>query len=95
MFARSEPVPGSVMAIANMMSPEANPGSHRCFCSSVAYSIRYGRIRLVCTDSLPKVTPASEVSSDTTSEYVKSCTPPPPYSSGTSMPSTPNSPSLR
>ena len=33
---RSEPVPGSVIAIAVMISPEQNPGSQRCFCSSVA-----------------------------------------------------------
>ena len=36
MPARSEPVPGSVIAIANMISPVTNPGSQRCFCSSVA-----------------------------------------------------------
>ena len=33
---RSLPVPGSVIAIAVMISPEQNPGSQRCFCSSVA-----------------------------------------------------------
>ncbi len=33
---RSLPVPGSVIAMAVMISPEQNPGSHRCFCSSVA-----------------------------------------------------------
>ena len=35
MPARSEPVPGSVIAIANIISPEMNPGSQRFFCSSV------------------------------------------------------------
>ena len=35
MAARSEPVPGSVMATAVMMSPVAQPGSHFAFCSSV------------------------------------------------------------
>ena len=34
--ARSEPIPGSVIAIAVINSPEAIPGSQRCFCSSVA-----------------------------------------------------------
>ena len=34
--ARSEPVPGSVIAIARIDSPDAIPGSQRCFCSSVA-----------------------------------------------------------
>ncbi len=33
--ARSEPMPGSVMAMAVMSSPEQMPGSHRAFCSSV------------------------------------------------------------
>ncbi|MNV89838.1 hypothetical protein D3C71_1841690 [compost metagenome] len=32
---RSLPVPGSVMAMARMVSPEAAPGSHLRFCSSV------------------------------------------------------------
>ena len=35
MPARSEPVPGSVIAIANIVSPEMNFGSQRFFCSSV------------------------------------------------------------
>ena len=34
--AGGEPVPGSVIAIAVMISPEQNPGSQRRFCSSVA-----------------------------------------------------------
>ena len=33
--ARSEPIPGSVIATAVMSSPDTMPGSHRCFCSSV------------------------------------------------------------
>ena len=35
MPARSEPAPGSVIATAVISSPEAMPGSQRCFCSSV------------------------------------------------------------
>ena len=38
MPARSEPIPGSVIAMAVISSPEAMPGSHRCCCSSVARS---------------------------------------------------------
>ena len=34
---RSEPVPGSVIAIAPTSSPLASLGSQRCFCSSVPY----------------------------------------------------------
>ena len=46
---RSEPVPGSVMATAVMISPEQNPGSQRCFCSSVVRSVRYGAITSLCS----------------------------------------------
>ena len=35
MLARSDPIPGSVIAIAVTKSPDAIPGSHRAFCSSV------------------------------------------------------------
>ena len=34
--ARSDPVPGSVMAMARTSSPRATPGSQRRDCSSVA-----------------------------------------------------------
>ncbi len=34
---RSDPAPGSVMAIAPTISPLASLSSHRCFCSSVPY----------------------------------------------------------
>jgi len=40
---RSLPVPGSVIAIAVMISPVQNCGSQRCFCSSLASRTRYGR----------------------------------------------------
>jgi hypothetical protein len=33
---RSDPAPGSVIAIAEIRSPETSPGSQRCFCSSFA-----------------------------------------------------------
>ncbi|MNP19986.1 hypothetical protein D3C76_1125410 [compost metagenome] len=35
MACRSEPVPGSVMATAQITSPEAIFGNHSCFCASV------------------------------------------------------------
>ncbi len=38
--ARSEPVPGSVMAIAVIISPETKAGSQRFFCSSEPYLSR-------------------------------------------------------
>ncbi|SQA26331.1 Uncharacterised protein [Streptomyces griseus] len=37
---RSEPAPGSVMAMAVTVSPEQKPGSQRRFCSSVASPVR-------------------------------------------------------
>jgi len=37
---RSEPAPGSVIAIAVIVSPVTQPGSQRRFCSSVARLVR-------------------------------------------------------
>ena len=48
MEARSDPMPGSVMATAVTSSPEAMPGSQRAFCSSLQYSRKYGRQTSVC-----------------------------------------------
>ena len=31
----ADPAPGSLIAMAVMISPEQKPGSQRCFCSSV------------------------------------------------------------
>ena len=46
---RSLPAPGSVMAMAVISSPLVNPGSQRCFCSSVARSRRYGPTTSLCS----------------------------------------------
>ena len=46
---RSLPVPGSVIAIAEISSPDANPGSQRCFCSSLVNSRRYGATTSLCS----------------------------------------------
>ena len=40
MPARSEPVPGSVIAMAHIISPVTNLGSQRFFCSSVPSFMR-------------------------------------------------------
>ena len=40
--ARSEPIPGSVMATAVIASPEQIVGNHRRFCSSFVRSRKYG-----------------------------------------------------
>ena len=39
---RSEPVPGSVIAITGTVSPVVTPGSQRARCSSLVSSVRYG-----------------------------------------------------
>ena len=94
MPARSEPVPGSVIAMANIVSPEMNPGIHRFFCSSVPSVSRYGRQSATWAPEPPKDTPARAVSSLSIAENLKDSTPAPPYSSGTSMPNRPSSASL-
>ncbi|MNT74057.1 hypothetical protein D3C72_2128330 [compost metagenome] len=45
---RSLPVPGSVMAMARMISPEQMPGSHCCFCSSLPQRLMYGAMTSEC-----------------------------------------------
>ena len=46
--ARSLPAPGSVIAIATIVSPLAMPGSQRFFCSSLASSLKYGPTMSFC-----------------------------------------------
>ena len=66
MPARSEPVPGSVIAMDSMMSPETQPGTQRRFCSSVPKCRRYGRMMLACVMAVPTVAPARATSSANT-----------------------------
>lgn len=94
MPARSEPVPGSVMAMAYIEAPLTKSGSQRFFCSSVAYAFRYGRQSATCTPEPPKETPARAHSSEMIAWNLKDSSPAPPNSSGTSMPKIPSSPSL-
>ncbi len=86
---RSEQAPGSVMAIAVIISPRTNGGSHRFFCSSVVRSSRYGAITSLCRVKPTPLAPARVSSSPTTQLNRKSVLPPPPYCSGTSVPSSP------
>ena len=56
---RSLPVPGSVIAIAVMISPVQNFGSQRCFCSSLASRSRYGAKTSLCSPKpMPLYRPA-------------------------------------
>ena len=84
--ARSDPMPGSVIAIAVISSPDAMPGSQRARCSSVQYRMKYGRQMSLCRvmPSMAPPVPARSTSSTITVLNRKSVTPPPPSSSGTS-----------
>ncbi|MCY1231747.1 hypothetical protein D9M72_442070 [compost metagenome] len=90
---RSEPVPGSVMAMAMMVSPRQILGSQRCFCSSVPKRTMYGAVMSECTDRLKPETPERCSSSASTQEWPKS-PPPPPYSVGTVTHNSPSRPAL-
>ena len=46
--ARSLPAPGSVIAIATIVSPLAMPASQRRFCSSVHSRMKYGPTTSFC-----------------------------------------------
>ena len=48
--ARSDPMPGSVIAIAVTSSPLHTPGSQRARCSSVVSDRRYGRQMSLCSE---------------------------------------------
>jgi acetyl-CoA carboxylase carboxyltransferase component len=62
---RSEPAPGSLMAIAVIISPLTNLGSQRCFCSSVVRSSRSGATTSLCRVKPTPLAPAWVVSSPT------------------------------
>src|ERR1700761_8981819 len=87
--ARSLPAPGSLIAIAPMRSPAANPGSQRCCCAGVLSEIRYGATMSLCRVNAGVPGPATASSSATTALKRKSLTPPPPNCSGTLKPITP------
>ncbi len=63
---RSEPAPGSVIAIAEISSPETSPGSQRRFCSSVPRVEMYGTMMSVCTAKPGPEAPTREASSAST-----------------------------
>ncbi len=63
---RSEPAPGSLIAIAVIISPVTNGGSQRCFCSSVVRSSRYGAMTSLCSVKPTPLPPTRVTSSLTT-----------------------------
>ncbi|MCY1547362.1 hypothetical protein D9M68_834160 [compost metagenome] len=90
---RSLPVPGSVMAMDRISSPEQAPGSQRCFCSSLPLRAMYGAMTSECMPKLAPDRPARAYSSLNTATWPKS-PPPPPYSVGRVMPSRPSRPAF-
>ena len=66
------------MAMAVISSPLQNPGSHRCFCSSVARRMRYGAITSFASGKPRPLAPDRAISSVTTAWKRKSGVPPPP-----------------
>ena len=63
---RSEPAPGSVIAMAVIISPLVNAGSQRSFCSSVARSSRYGAMTSLWSVKPTPLAPTRTSSSLTT-----------------------------
>src|SRR5664279_1362419 len=91
---RSDPVPGSVIAMAVIISPEQNVGNQRAFCSSLQYLSRYPDTRSVWIAKPTPLAPTLVSSSCNTALKRKSLMPPPPNSSGIMNPSRPSSPAL-
>ena len=65
-------MPGSVIASAVTISPDAQPGSHFCFCSSVPNEWRYGTMMSECRLIAKPLSYARASSSITIIEYMKS-----------------------
>ena len=63
---RSLPAPGSVIAMAVIVSPLTQPGSQRRFCSSVPRLLMYGTMMSVCTGNPGPLAPARVISSAST-----------------------------
>ena len=63
---RSDPAPGSVIAMAVMSSPLVNGGSQRSFCSSVVSASRYGAMTSLCSGKPTPLAPTRTSSSWTT-----------------------------
>ena len=76
-FARSEPVPGSVIAMPRMTSPEIAPGRYFCFCASVPNSVMYGMQMSECSDIISPCARTYASSSMTIASYRKSAPAPP------------------
>src|ERR1700733_12441050 len=94
MACRSEPAPGSLMAIAHTRSPETSFGSQRSFCSSVPCNTMYGVTMTLCKPSAKPARLWRATTSSSTSSWRKSA-PGPPYSSGTSTTRNPATPFSR
>jgi hypothetical protein len=90
---RSEPAPGSVMAMAPTASPVTIFGSQRSFCAVEPRCMMYGATMSLCTETFDASAPnpRRDISSTTIADSRKT-DPAPPYSSGTSTHRKPFSP---
>src|SRR5213595_2115533 len=92
----SEPVPGSVIASAQTLSPLMIRGRYLRFCASVPKRVSHGEDMSVWTSTLKATPPERQraISSPRTTLERKS-PPPPPYSVGNSRPRKPSAPRRR
>ncbi len=87
-LARSDPDSGSLMPMAQQISPRAMPGRNRRFCSSVPYLSSDGAACRSATHWAATGAPTARSSSVTTKRSMK-VRPCPPYSVGMVMPTQP------
>ena len=88
----SEPVPGSVSPKQASVSPEAMPGSHSFFWSSVPYPAIDLPTRPRLTLTMPRTAESPRPSSSISRQYDRESTGVPPSSSGRVSPRKPSSP---
>src|SRR5215218_3354059 len=92
---RSDPAPGSDIAMAQIVSADVTPGSQRSRCSGVVRSRRYGAMMSLSSPKYPLAAPVCATSSESTAFKRKSESPAPPSSSGAENPSSPCPAALR
>ncbi|MCO5556200.1 hypothetical protein L7F22_009745 [Adiantum nelumboides] len=92
MPATSDPVPGSVTAIAATASPEAiGPSQRRCW-SGLPWRTRWGAAMYPLTSAVTAIPPVALLSSSASSATARASASEPPCSSGVTSPSRPAAP---
>jgi hypothetical protein len=69
-FPASEPLSGSVRAKQPSFVPDAMPGSHSCFCSSVPYDRTLLPNKPMETETMPRTAESARPSSSMPMQYV-------------------------